>query len=47
MVNAFRFGLLGSSDIPIVRAYALMLGFAVALFAAVLVLLHRGSGVRA
>ena len=47
MVNAFRFGLLGSSDIPIGYAYALMFGFAVALFAAVLVMLRRGSGVRA
>ncbi|HUL83786.1 MAG TPA: ABC transporter permease [Gammaproteobacteria bacterium] len=47
MVNAFRFGLLGSSDIPIGYAYALMLAFAVVLFAAVLVMLRRGSGVRA
>jgi ABC-2 type transport system permease protein len=46
MVNAFRYGMLGSSDIPISTAYALMLGSAVALFAAALVLLHRGSGVR-
>lgn len=46
MVNAFRYGMLGSSDIPIGYAYALMLGFSAALFAAVLVLLHRGSGVR-
>jgi ABC-2 type transport system permease protein len=47
MVSAFRYGMLGSSDIPIGIAYALMVGFAVALFAAVLVLLQRGSGVRA
>jgi ABC-2 type transport system permease protein len=47
MVNAFRYGMLGSSDIPIGYAYALMLGFAVVLFAAVLVMLRRGSGVRA
>ena len=46
MVNAFRYGMLGSSDIPIGFAYALMLGLAAALFAGVLVLLHRGSGVR-
>ncbi|HVS24028.1 MAG TPA: ABC transporter permease [Gammaproteobacteria bacterium] len=46
MVSAFRYGMLGSSDIPISTAYALMLGSAVALFAAALVLLHRGSGVR-
>jgi ABC-2 type transport system permease protein len=47
MVNAFRYGMLGSSDIPIWHAYALMVGFAVVLFAAVLLMLHRGSGVRA
>ena len=47
MVNAFRYGMLGSSDIPIGYAYALMLGLAAVLFAAVLLLLHRGSGVRA
>lgn len=46
MVNAFRYGMLGSSDIPIGLAYALMVGFAVALFGAVLLMLHRGSGVR-
>ena len=34
MVNAFRYGMLGSSDIPIGSAYAMMIVFAVALFAA-------------
>jgi ABC-2 type transport system permease protein len=47
MVNAFRYGMLGSSDIPIGVAYLIMIGFAVALFVAVLVMLKRGSGVRA
>ena len=47
MVNAFRYGMLGKSDIPLSAAYAIMLAFAVALFAGVLVMLHRGSGVRA
>jgi ABC-2 type transport system permease protein len=47
MVNAFRYGMLGSSDIPIGVAYAIMLGFAVVLFGAVLFMLQRGSGVRA
>ncbi len=46
MVNAFRYGMLGSSDIPIGAAYAIMLAFCAALFAAVLVMLHRGTGVR-
>jgi ABC-2 type transport system permease protein len=47
MVSAFRYGMLGASDIPIGSAYALMIGFAVVLFVAVLLMLHRGSGVRA
>ncbi|HZF30430.1 MAG TPA: ABC transporter permease [Gammaproteobacteria bacterium] len=47
MVNAFRYGMLGKSDIPILWAYAIMIAFAAALFAAVLVMLHRGTGVRA
>jgi ABC-2 type transport system permease protein len=46
MVNAFRYGMLGSSDIPIGIAYAIMLGFLALFFALVLVLLHRGSGIR-
>jgi ABC-2 type transport system permease protein len=47
MVNAFRYGMLGSSDIPLGLAYAIMIGFAAALFAAVLFMLKRGNGVRA
>lgn len=46
MVNAFRYGLLGSSDVPLWVAYALMLGFAVALAALGLWLLKRGVGLR-
>lgn len=47
MVNAFRYGMLGSSDIPISVAYMIMIAFAVGLFGAVLLMLNRGSGVRA
>jgi ABC-2 type transport system permease protein len=47
MVNAFRYGMLGRSDISIGMAYAIMIGFAVGLFAAVLYMLNRGIGVRA
>ncbi|HUQ53530.1 MAG TPA: ABC transporter permease [Gammaproteobacteria bacterium] len=47
MVNAFRYGMLGSSDIPIGVAYMIMITFAFALFGAVLLMLNRGSGVRA
>jgi ABC-2 type transport system permease protein len=46
MVNAFRYGLLGTSDVSLVTAYAIMIGAAVLLFGAVLVLLARGTGVR-
>jgi ABC-2 type transport system permease protein len=46
MVNAFRYGLLGSSDVPLALAYALMLAFVVALGALGLWLLGRGVGLR-
>ena len=46
MVNAFRFGLLGTSDVPLWVAYTLMLGFAAALAALSLWLLRRGVGLR-
>jgi len=47
MVNAFRYGMLGASDIPIGLAYVIMVAFAAALFVAVLLLLNYGRGVRA
>ena len=46
MVNAFRYGLLGVSDVPVWIAYALMLGFAAVLGAICLGLLKRGVGLR-
>ncbi|MBJ6979210.1 MULTISPECIES: ABC transporter permease [unclassified Luteimonas] len=46
MVNAFRYGLLGQSDVPLWIAYALMLAFVVALGALGLWLLKRGVGLR-
>jgi ABC-2 type transport system permease protein len=46
MVNAFRFGLLGSSDVPLWVSYTLMLGFVAALTALALWLLKRGVGLR-
>ncbi|MFA7319881.1 MAG: ABC transporter permease [Dokdonella sp.] len=46
MVNAFRYGLLGSSDIPLAIAYALMIGFVIVLGALSLWLLKRGVGLR-
>lgn len=46
MVNAFRYGLLGISDVDLGLAYAVMIGFAVALAAVALWLLKRGIGLR-
>lgn len=46
IVNAFRHGLLGVSDVPLWIAYALMLGFVFALGALALWLLRRGTGLR-
>jgi len=46
MVNAFRYGMLGASDVSMATAYAIMLGAFVVLFALALFLLHRGTGVR-
>ncbi|WP_374248391.1 ABC transporter permease [Thermomonas sp.] len=46
MVNAFRYGLLGQSDVPLWVAYALMLGFVAVLATLALQLLKRGVGLR-
>jgi ABC-2 type transport system permease protein len=46
MVNAFRYGFLGVSDVDIGVAFALMTGAAVTLFAAAVLLMNRGAGIR-
>ncbi len=46
MVNAFRYGLLGVSDIDLTWAYVIMFGFVIVLGAICLSLLHRGVGLR-
>jgi ABC-2 type transport system permease protein len=46
MVNAFRFGFLGVSDVDIRVAFSLMSGAAVALFVTAVWLMNRGSGIR-
>ena len=46
MVNAFRYGLLGVSDVPLWVAYTLMLFFVAALAGLSLRLLKRGVGLR-
>ena len=46
MVNAFRFGVLGISDVNVPIAFVVMLGFVVALSVFALHLLKRGIGLR-
>ncbi len=46
MVNAFRQGILGVSDIALPAAYAIILGFLAALFTIALVLIRKGVGIR-
>ncbi|MGD8515149.1 MAG: ABC transporter permease, partial [Granulosicoccaceae bacterium] len=46
MVNAFRFGFLGVSDINLVVSYGISIAFIVILYSFSLSLLKRGAGVR-
>jgi ABC-2 type transport system permease protein len=46
MVNAFRYGILGTSDISIGHAYAIVIVFVVSLFSACIYLMNRGVGIR-
>ncbi len=46
MVNAFRYGILGVSDIDIAHAYLIVLVFVLGLFTLNLTLLNRGVGIR-
>lgn len=46
MVNAFRYGMLGTSDISIATAYAIVLLFVVVLFSVCMWLMNRGVGIR-
>lgn len=46
MINAFRYGLLGISDIPVVTAFAITLGFILVLVWISLFLLKRGVGIK-
>ena len=46
MVNAFRYGILGTSDISIGHAYTILLVFVLVLFLTCVGLLNRGVGIR-
>ncbi len=46
MVNAFRYGVLGVSDVNVYLSMAMIFGFTVALFCLALWLLNRGIGIR-
>lgn len=46
MVNTFRYGILGSSDVNIYWALSLLIAFSAGLFAVALYLLRRGTGLR-
>ncbi len=46
MVNAFRYGMLGHSDINIYTAYGLIIFFIIALYIANIYLLRKGIGIR-
>jgi ABC-2 type transport system permease protein len=46
MVNAFRYGILGRSDIEITHAYTMLVVFVVVLFSACVMLMNRGVGIR-
>jgi ABC-2 type transport system permease protein len=45
-VNAFRFGILGVSDVPVWGAYVVMLAFVIVLGAVALWLMNKGVGLR-
>jgi ABC-2 type transport system permease protein len=46
MVNAFRYGFLGVSDVSVTQAFVIMIVLAVALFTVALTLMQRGVGIR-
>lgn len=46
MVNVFRYGFLGVSDIPVGWALAAIFAFIIVLFVAALTMLERGKGIR-
>ena len=46
MVNTFRYGILGTSDVDVVWALFILVIFIISLFSACLIFLRRGTGLR-
>jgi ABC-2 type transport system permease protein len=46
MVNAFRYGFLGTSDVNVGMAFALMIIAVLAMFTTAVLLMDRGAGTR-
>ncbi len=46
MVNAFRYGVLGVSDVNVYASLGVILAFVIAFYLFALWLLHRGTGIR-
>jgi len=46
MVNGFRYGILGVSDVSLVQTFGVIIGAGVVLFAWCMWLLHKGTGLR-
>lgn len=46
MVNAFRYGFLGQSDVNVGLAFSIMAAFAIALFSVAVFFMNRGTGMR-
>jgi len=46
MVNTFRYGILGTSDVDVFWAFLILLGFMVGLYTACIIMLRRGTGLR-
>jgi ABC-2 type transport system permease protein len=46
MVNGFRYGFLGVSDVDVGLAFGIMIAFALVLFVVATTLMYRGIGIR-
>ena len=46
MINAFRYGFLGISDISLAMSYGISIGFIVMLYSFSIYLLRKGHGIR-